>query len=85
MKIIVGTRSSVPSMRSVFCGQRGCGMPGFTFAQKPYSLAASSSQKLTGRSSVKVKRTIDLIDLKPYFHGVTSRIGAPFWFGSGLP
>jgi hypothetical protein len=30
-----------------------------------------------------VIRTIDLIDLKPYFHGTTSRIGAPFWFGIG--
>ena len=43
--------------------QRGCGMPGFTFAQNPYSLPASSSQNDTGRSSVKVKRVIDLIDL----------------------
>ena len=23
--------------------------------------------------------------LKPYFHGTTSRSGAPFWFGSVLP
>ena len=29
--------------------------------------------------------TIDLMPLKPYFHGTTSRSGAPFWFGSTLP
>jgi hypothetical protein len=28
---------------------------------------------------------IDLTDLKPYFHGTISRIGAPCWFGTGLP
>jgi hypothetical protein len=27
-------------------------------------------------------RTIDLMLLKPYFHGTTRRSGAPFWFGS---
>ena len=38
-----------------------------------------------GSSATKEMRTIDLIDLKPYFHGTTSRIGAPFWFGSVSP
>ena len=33
-----------------------------------------------GIVSVRLIRTIDLIDLNPYFHGTTSRIGAPFWF-----
>ncbi len=35
--------------------------------------------------SVKSMRTIDLMLMKPYFQGTTSRSGAPFWFGSGLP
>ena len=43
------------------------------------------SSKPTGRSSVKLKRTIDFADLKPYFHGTASRSGAPFCAGSGLP
>jgi hypothetical protein len=30
-------------------------------------------------------RTMDLTDLKPYFHGTTSRIGAPFCAGSARP
>ena len=38
-----------------------------------------------GCSSVRVIRTTDLIDLKPYFHGTTSRSGAPFWLGSSSP
>src|SRR5690606_10376622 len=32
-----------------------------------------------------VIRTTDLMDLKPYFHGTTSRIGAPFCLGIGSP
>jgi hypothetical protein len=32
-----------------------------------------------------VMRTIDLMPLKPYFHGTTSRIGAPFWLGKVSP
>jgi hypothetical protein len=35
-----------------------------------------------GMVSVRLIRTIDLIDLNPYFHGTTSRIGAPFCFGA---
>ena len=31
-----------------------------------------------GSSSIKEIRTIDLMDLNPYFQGTTSRIGAPF-------
>jgi hypothetical protein len=34
-------------------------------AQKQYSLGPSSSQKVTGRFDVKVKRTSDLADLNP--------------------
>mgnify|MGYP003694336751 CR=1 FL=1 len=30
-------------------------------------------------------RTIDLALLKPYFQGMTTRIGAPFWLGSTCP
>jgi hypothetical protein len=54
-------------------------------AQKPYSLPWTSSQKLTGRISVNWKRTMPLIDLKPYFHGTARRSGAPFCLGMGLP
>ena len=28
---------------------------------------------------------MDLALLNPYFHGITTRIGAPFWFGSTWP
>ena len=42
-------------------------------------------QVLTGSLSVNDTRTIDLMLLKPYFHGTTRRIGAPFWFGSTSP
>src|SRR5215813_10468028 len=83
--MIVGRRSSVPNTRSVAWLQRGCGTSGFTFAQKPYSLGPTFAQNVTGRLSVKVNRTIDLTDLKPYFHGVIKRIGAPSCFGIGLP
>ena len=38
-----------------------------------------------GSSATKVIRTIDLMLLKPYFHGTTSRIGAPFWLGRSCP
>ena len=41
-------------------------------AQNPYSEGAKASQKLRGRASAKVKRTIDFADLKPYFHGTAS-------------
>ena len=81
----VGRRSPVPMSRSVAWLQRGCATAGFTFAQKPYSRACNASQVPTGRLSVKVNRTIDLMPLKPYFHGVISRIGAPCCFTAGLP
>src|SRR5262245_28389056 len=42
-------------------------------------------QDVGGWRSVKRISTIDLMPLKPYFHGVISRSGAPFWFGSTLP
>ena len=54
-------------------------------AQKPYSEGPESSQKVFGRWSVKVKWVIDLIDLKPYFHGTASRSGAPCTLETGLP
>src|SRR5207248_4576547 len=81
----VGTRSLVPSTRSVAWLQRGCGTSGLTFAQNPYSLPCTVSQKDTGRFSVNEKWTIDFTDLNPYFHGNTSRSGAPSCFGTGLP
>ena len=81
----MGLRSSVPSIRSDACDQRGWGNFGFTFAQKPYSLGASFSQKLFGRLSVNSMETMDLMLLKPYFHGVMSRMGAPCCWGRGLP
>src|SRR5678816_4492734 len=65
--------------------QRGCGTSGLTLAQKPYSEDCSCSQKVFGRWSVKLKRTIDLTDLKPYFHGTARRSGAPICFSAGLP
>ena len=34
-----------------------------------------------GFVSVRLIFTIALTPLKPYFHGVTSLIGAPFWLG----
>ena len=43
------------------------------------------SQNVRGHVASNRKRTIDLMDLKPYFHGTASRSGAPFCFGSGLP
>ena len=30
-------------------------------------------------------RTIDFAPLKPYFHGMITRSGAPFWLGSTRP
>src|SRR5262249_57559012 len=85
LKSIVGLRSPVPMNSSVAWLQRGCGTCGLTLAQKPYSDAWSTSHRPLGRWSVKVKRTIDLIDLKPYFQGTASRIGGPITFGGGLP
>src|SRR5579862_5681984 len=55
---------------------------GIHVGQKPYSLAWMASQKVLGRSSVKLTLTIDLIDLKPYFHGRCRRSGAPIEFTS---
>ena len=42
-------------------------------------------QLVGGCFSTSLIFTIDLMLLKPYFHGTTRRIGAPFWFGSVLP
>jgi hypothetical protein len=42
-------------------------------------------QLVGGSTSVSVIRTTDLIDLKPYFHGTTSRIGAPSCLGISSP
>ena len=85
MNSSVGRRSSTPISFSVAWLQRGCGTSGLTLAQKPYSEACIASQKVFGRLSVKVNRTIDLTDLKPYFHGIASRSGAPCDFDTGLP
>src|SRR5437879_1653421 len=38
-----------------------------------------------GCFSTKRILTIDLMPLKPYFHGTTRRIGAPFWAGNTSP
>src|SRR5215472_1835866 len=81
----VGRRSLRPIEVSVAWLQRGCGTCGLTLAQKPYSEGPEISQKVFGRWSVKVKRVIDLIDLKPYFHGTARRSGAPCDFATGLP
>src|SRR6478609_11853327 len=78
-------RSLLPSGFSVAWLQRGCGTLGFTLAQKPYSLDCSFSQNETGRLSVNSIETIDFTFLKPYFHGDTTRSGAPFCLGIGLP
>ena len=48
-------------------------------------IASRDTATIGGMVSTSEIRTIDLIDLKPYFHGTTSRIGAPFWFGIGSP
>src|SRR4051794_39976256 len=42
-------------------------------------------QVVGGSLSVSVIFTIDLMFLKPYFHGTTSLIGAPSCFGSSFP
>ena len=77
---------AVPAMRrSVFWLQRGWSTAGFTLEKKPYSFEASSFQLVNGMRSTKVIATIDLMPLKPYFHGTTSRSGAPSCCGSGLP
>src|SRR5262249_40423064 len=81
----VGTRWSLPNGFSVAWLQRGCGTLGFTLAQKPYSLSASFSQNEIGRLSLNSMLTIALTFLKPYFHGATSRSGAPFCLWIGLP
>ena len=46
---------------------------------------SSIFQDVTGCLSTRLIRTIDLMLLKPYFHGTTSLSGAPFWFGSVSP
>ena len=42
-------------------------------------------QLVSGSRSMKRIRTMDLMLLKPYFHGTISRRGAPFWFGRTCP
>jgi len=42
-------------------------------------------QVVDGCFSVKRILTMDLMPLKPYFHGTTRRRGAPFWLGSVSP
>lgn len=81
----VGTRSFAPSTRSEACDQRGCGTSGFTFAQKSYSRGTNVAQNVGGCCSTNSTRTIDLMLLYPYFHGVTSRTGAPCCFVNSCP
>ena len=38
-----------------------------------------------GSVSVRRIRTMDLALLNPYFQGITTRTGAPFWFGKTWP
>src|SRR3569623_432272 len=71
-------------MRSVDCGQ-GRGTSGSTFETNGYACGLSVLQKVAGSRSTSSMRSIDLIDLKPYFHGTTSRIGAPCCLSSGWP
>ena len=42
-------------------------------------------QAVRGWTEVKPIFTIDLMLLKPYFHGTMSRSGAPSWLGSTRP
>ena len=72
--------------RSVAWLQRGWSTVGFTFAVEAVLAAAPPGSSVVGGwRSVKRISTIDLMPLKPYFHGTTSRSGAPFWLGSTLP
>ena len=43
--------------------------------------ARAALQVVAGCSATRRMRTIDLMLLKPYFHGTTRRSGAPFWLG----
>ena len=47
--------------------------------------SASRVHVVAGCVSVSRSLTTDLMLLKPYFHGTTSRSGAPSWFGSTSP
>ena len=85
LSIGIGLRSPVPITSSLACDQRGYGTCGLTLAQKPYSDDCSASHKPFGCLSTNEKRTIDLIDLKPYFHGTARRSGAPIDLATGLP
>ena len=49
------------------------------------ALDKGGAEAVGGISGRKVIRTIDLMLLKPYFHGTTRRNGAPFWFGITSP
>src|SRR3546814_20909627 len=71
--------------RSVFWLQRGWSTFGLTLLKKPYSDGCRSCQAVSGIFSTNLISTIDLMPLKPYFHGTTSRSGRPFCCGSGLP
>src|ERR1039457_2712374 len=44
-----------------------------------------SFHSVCGCLSVKLTFTMDFAFLKPYFHGLTTRMGAPFWLGSTSP
>src|SRR3546814_17943850 len=71
--------------RSVFWLQRGWSTFGLTLLKKPYSDGCRSCQAVSGIFSTNLISTIDLMPLKPYFHGTTRRSGAPFCCVRGLP
>src|SRR5208283_5190621 len=81
----VGRRPASPIRCSVAWLQRGWGTAGLTFEKNPYSDGALTFHVVGGWSDKRVILTIDLIPLKPYFQGTTSRSGAPFWAGSSRP
>ena len=77
---------ALPAMRrSLFWLQRGWSTAGFTLEKNPYSDGCDWCQAVSGMRSTKVIAMIDLMLLKPYFHGTTSRSGAPFCCGRDLP
>ena len=70
---------ALPAMRrSLAWLQRGWATAGFTLEKNPYSDACDMFHEVFGMRSTKVIAMIDLIPLNPYFHGTTSRSGAPF-------
>lgn len=52
---------------------------------EPVLVGGNAFQVVFGCSRTRLIRTIDLMLLKPYFHGTTRRNGAPFWLGNSRP